>query len=318
MKQVLLATLAAAAVTLGSAFHRGLSSTLAPCRRHGIALLKVTRTTLLHGSQAAHTRTHHRRLHEDCCATWRSSYPLTAFRRDIIDGGYGELQGEGGYEMEDGLNPSQQEAVVSPVGPVRVVAGPGSGKTRVLTRRVAHLVRNLSAPPWSILAVTFTNKAAAEMRGRVAKILGKDVTGQITLGTFHSVCARLMRRFGEHLPALIPGLDRQFTIFDTDDSRKLVAEIIKEMGLDSTKVKPQWFISQMSWLKSQGKGPNDVMELNKGRGGGTISAEKKKMLKTLAELFPIYQRRLAESNAVDFDDLLLVTLRLLKENKGES
>ncbi|CAM9963037.1 unnamed protein product [Discosporangium mesarthrocarpum] len=321
MKLVMRAVVVVAAATVGHAFNLRSSSSLAPFRRQGLKLGRGARKL---PTREAYTtwQSSSRSIAGNCgpiTATERSTDPMMhevpVGRREGCSSGAGEESGG----VVDGLNESQRQAVTASLGPIRVVAGPGSGKTRVLTRRIAHLVRNLGAPPWSLLAVTFTNKAAAEMRGRVTSILGQDVTAQVTLGTFHSVCALLMRRFGDHLPSLVPGLDGQFTIFDADDSRRLTGEILKELGLDVTKVKPNLFCSAMSWMKSQGKGPNDVMAQNEAGGGrwgsGMGGIDSKSSLKTLAQVFPTYQKRLAESNAVDFDDLILLTLRLLREDK---
>eukprot|EP00752_Nemacystus_decipiens_P014939 g13298.t1 len=234
---------------------------------------------------------------------------LTREPDDDLGDGNGSGLHPAAAEDED-LNESQRNAVFAEIGAVRVVAGPGSGKTRVLTRRIAHLVRDVGAPAWSILAVTFTKKASEEMRIRVRNALGEDISGQVALGTFHSVCARLLRRHGDALPAVVPGLDGRFSIFDTEDSRKMLADIIKENGLDVKEVKPAVIRSSISKLKSQGLGPEDIREQCKDLVGNA-----KKRAQTMAQIYHTYQTRLVASNAVDFDDIILVALRLLRQDK---
>ncbi|CAN0368233.1 unnamed protein product, partial [Ectocarpus sp. 12 AP-2014] len=225
----------------------------------------------------------------------------------------------GAFALDDELNESQRDAVFAEVGAVRVVAGPGSGKTRVLTRRIAHLVRNVGAPAWSILAVTFTKKASEEMRARVRNTLGEDMSGQVALGTFHSICARLLRRHGDALPAVVPGLDSRFSIFDTEDSRRLLTDIIKEMGQDIKEVKPNMMRSSISKLKSQGLGPQDIAKrsedmLERGKSTGFVGG-KARHANMVAEIYTKYQARLIQSNALDFDDIILVALRLLWQDE---
>src|SRR5688572_21511615 len=130
-------------------------------------------------------------------------------------------------EFLDKLNPQQRKAVTANDGPVLVVAGPGSGKTRVLTQRIAYLIANQGVRPWQILAVTFTNKAAKEMGERVKSILNEQAIEGMMLGTFHSICARILRRESEHLP-----LESNFVIFDSDDQESLTKSIIREMNLN--------------------------------------------------------------------------------------
>ncbi|MDH5607287.1 MAG: UvrD-helicase domain-containing protein, partial [Anaerolineae bacterium] len=126
-------------------------------------------------------------------------------------------------ELNSGLNPQQQQAMTASHGPVLVLAGPGSGKTRVLTNRIAYLIGHLGVRPYSILAVTFTNKAAREMEARVERLLGSNTRG-LSLGTFHATCARLLRREAEHLP-----FDNNFVIYDDDDQRSLVKQAIRDL-----------------------------------------------------------------------------------------
>ncbi|HEY0991049.1 MAG TPA: UvrD-helicase domain-containing protein, partial [Kofleriaceae bacterium] len=187
------------------------------------------------------------------------------------------------------LNPEQRAAVEHGDGPLMVLAGAGTGKTRVLVHRIARLVEAGTAP-WAILAVTFTNKAAGEMRQRLRQLLG-DAADAMWIGTFHASCARLLRRFGEHV-----GLTRSFQIFDDDDQMKLIEKLLKETGLDE-QVSPRTILSRIDRAKNRGIDPttptgsfDDVIE----------------------RVYPMYQAQLARENAVDFNDLLLKTIELFK------
>ena len=141
----------------------------------------------------------------------------------------------------DILNPKQQEVVQAPDGPVLVLAGPGSGKTRVLTHRVAWLIQRRSVPPWKIVAVTFTNKAAREMKERLVGIVGAQDTAQLAVGTFHSICARWLRIEGKHL-----GLDPNFAIYDSDDQQKVVKQVTEELELDEKRFRPNAVLARIS------------------------------------------------------------------------
>ncbi|HID52100.1 MAG TPA: DNA helicase UvrD, partial [Anaerolineae bacterium] len=133
----------------------------------------------------------------------------------------------------DGLNEAQYTAVTAPPGPVLVLAGPGSGKTRVLTHRIIYLMQELHVPPWQIMAVTFTNKAAKEMALRIGRLMDGPPRG-LTVGTFHSICARILRQEGDSLP----GYERSFVIFDTDDQIQVVKQALKDLNLDDKKLPP--------------------------------------------------------------------------------
>jgi len=193
-----------------------------------------------------------------------------------------------------GLNPQQQQAVSAGLGPVLVLAGPGSGKTRVLTRRLAFLIGSMGVRPYAILAVTFTNKAAREMEARVASLLGEDTRG-LWLGTFHSVCARLLRREASRLP-----FDANFVIFDTDDQLSLVKRALSEMNLDEKRYRPASMLSAISNAKNELILPDQFPKQ-------TYRDE------VVQRLYSRYQELLLASNGLDFDDLLLWTARLLEE-----
>jgi DNA helicase-2/ATP-dependent DNA helicase PcrA len=194
------------------------------------------------------------------------------------------------------LNPQQRKAVTAPDGAVLVVAGPGSGKTRVLTQRIAYLIASEGVRPWQILAVTFTNKAAKEMDSRVKAMLPEQSTEGIMLGTFHSICARILRREVERLP-----LESNFVIFDSDDQERLVKSIIKDLNLNDKLYRAQSIHAAISRAKNELIGPEDYL----------INTYRDEVVK---RVYIEYQKRLIASNAVDFDDLLVYTARLLEEN----
>jgi ATP-dependent DNA helicase UvrD/PcrA len=205
----------------------------------------------------------------------------------------GALRDNARVDPERELNPAQREAVEAPDGAVLCLAGAGSGKTRVLTWRVAHLVKR-GVPAHQILAVTFTNKAAGEMRRRVEGLLGERASG-LWMGTFHSVCARLLRIHGERL-----GLSRDFVILDDDDQRALITKILKELDLPERMFAPRLVLSHIDRAKNRGLGPDDY------RSGDFLQD-------AVARAYREYQRRLLQSQAVDFGDLLLGVLRLLDD-----
>jgi DNA helicase-2/ATP-dependent DNA helicase PcrA len=196
----------------------------------------------------------------------------------------------------DKLNPQQRAAVTAGNGPVLVVAGPGSGKTRVLTQRIAYLIAEEGVRPWQILAVTFTNKAAKEMAERVKRLLPDQATEGIMLGTFHSICARMMRREAEYLP-----IQSNFVIFDTDDQERIVKNVIRELNINEKLYRPTSVLGAISRAKNELIGADDYP---------TQTYRDEVVKRVYAE----YQKRLVASNAVDFDDILLYTARLLEEN----
>ena len=196
----------------------------------------------------------------------------------------------------DKLNPQQRKAVTAGNGPVLVLAGPGSGKTRVLTQRVAYLIANEGVRPYRILAVTFTNKAAREMQTRVEKLLGADATQGMMLGTFHSICARLLRREADFLP-----IQSNFVIFDADDQERIVKGIIKEFGLNDKMYRAVSVHGSISNAKNELIAADDY----------PITNYRDEVVK---RVYTEYQKRLVASNAVDFDDILMYTARLLEDN----
>jgi len=193
------------------------------------------------------------------------------------------------------LNPQQRKAVTAADGPVLVVAGPGSGKTRVLTQRIAYLIANEGIRPWQILAVTFTNKAAKEMDARVKAMLNEQATDGIMLGTFHSICARILRRESDHLP-----LGSNFVIFDSDDQERIVKSIIKEFNLNDKLYRAASVHASISRAKNELIGAEEY----------PINTYRDEVVK---RVYIEYQKRLIASNAVDFDDLLVYTARLLED-----
>ncbi|HEY7345575.1 MAG TPA: UvrD-helicase domain-containing protein [Gaiella sp.] len=198
-------------------------------------------------------------------------------------------------ELLAGLNPAQREAVLHVDGPLLVVAGAGSGKTRVLTHRVAHLIRAHGVKPNEILAITFTNKAATEMRERLERILGRTARG-IWILTFHAACGRILRREAERL-----GYRSSFTIYDQADQVRLVKACLEELGKDPKRFTPRGIHAQISNAKNQLVGPEEY-----------TSRVASFWDQTVAEVYELYQRRLFASNAVDFDDMLMLTVDVLE------
>jgi DNA helicase-2/ATP-dependent DNA helicase PcrA len=192
-----------------------------------------------------------------------------------------------------GLNPQQQQAVMTGLGPVLVLAGPGSGKTRVLTHRIAYLIESMGVRPYHILAVTFTNKAAREMESRVEGLIGGQTRG-LELGTFHAVCARILRREARHLP-----ISSNYVIFDADDQVSLTKQAIKDLNLDEKTYRPHSVHSAISNAKNELLMP-DEYPINTPRD------------EVVQQIYRRYQELLLASNAVDFDDLLLWTANLLE------
>jgi DNA helicase II / ATP-dependent DNA helicase PcrA len=196
-----------------------------------------------------------------------------------------------------GLNEPQRAAVTTTEGPVLILAGPGSGKTRVITHRIAYLVREQDVLPWRILAVTFTNKAAKEMRERLERLVGLNESKEMYIGTFHAICARVLRAEADYLLPL--GLSRSFAIFDTDDQGTLIKQAIKELNLDDKQYRPAVIQGLISRAKNDMQNPDQMAEL-----AGKYIEE------VAARVYKQYQRLLRASNGVDFDDLLMLTERL--------
>lgn len=197
----------------------------------------------------------------------------------------------------DSLNEPQREAVVTTEGPLLVLAGAGSGKTRVLTYRIANLIENHHVAPWEILAITFTNKAAAEMRERLGGLVGPRSRG-MWVCTFHSMCVRILRADAERL-----GFDKNFTIYDTDDQKRLYKEIVASLNLNPKLFTPSALSNKVSAAKNDLRLPKDLED-----------DAKDPFSKTTAQVYRMYQDRLAAANAFDFDDLLLYTYLLFKHN----
>jgi len=195
----------------------------------------------------------------------------------------------------DGLNPQQQKAVTHAGGPLLVVAGAGSGKTRVLTRRIAYLMARRGAAPYEILAITFTNKAAGEMKERVAELVG-PIARSMWVSTFHSACVRILRQEASRL-----GYSNSFSIYDQADSLRLITIVSKELNLDSKRYPARQFQSMISNAKNELLGP-----------AGYLDATQNQFEQVVAEVYAVYQRRLQQANAMDFDDLILKTVEVLQ------
>src|SRR3954453_7114201 len=205
-----------------------------------------------------------------------------------------------------GLNPQQREAVQHVEGPMLLLAGAGSGKTRVITHRIAHLIDGHKVPGPAVLAVTFTNKASDEMRQRVISLLGAPTAAYTPLvSTFHSFCVRTLRRDGSTLGEIRKGFTRQFTIYDDDDQVSLLRSIYKQVGLDDKFMAYRAMLSRISHAKSHGETPLDWSK----------AATEPKMMR-MAKVYELYQERLLQANAFDFDDLLLETVRLFKHDEA--
>ncbi len=200
-----------------------------------------------------------------------------------------------------GLNPQQREAVESTEGPVLILAGAGSGKTRVITHRIAHLISAKHVPPSAVLAVTFTNKAAAEMRSRVDSLLaGFTLTAAPVVSTFHSFCVRLLRRDGDALASIRPGFARNFSIYDDEDQLAIIKAAYRRLGLDEKETPYRAALSRISHAKNLKTTPEEMY---------SESADPK--VTRIAAVFEEYEKALRQANALDFDDLLLESVRLL-------
>ena len=201
-------------------------------------------------------------------------------------------------ELLAGLNDKQKEAVLHFEGPLLILAGAGSGKTRVLTHRIAYLIEEHQVPPYHILALTFTNKAANEMRERVNNIIEYGA-GSIWVSTFHSTCVRILRRFIDHL-----GYDNAFTIYDSDDQKSLMKDICKQLNIDTKKYKERTFLNAISSAKDELKTPQQYAD--------EVAKEYNK--KIFGRVYKEYQKRLKQNNALDFDDLIMLTVQLFRQN----
>ncbi len=198
-------------------------------------------------------------------------------------------------DLFQGLNPSQRRAVEAIAGPVLVLAGPGSGKTRVLTHRIAYLLATGAARPGEILAITFTNKAAAEMRDRVGQLVGRSVRA-MWVTTFHSACARMLRVDAERL-----GYSKGFTIYDQADSLRMLKRCLAELGVDPKRFPPRAVKAKISGAKNQLIDSDAYNESAHGE-----------FEEIVAEAFPLYEKRMLKANAMDFDDLLVRTVNAIE------
>ncbi len=199
----------------------------------------------------------------------------------------------------EGLNPQQQEAVEHYEGPLLILAGAGSGKTRVLTNRIAWLINEKDVSPWNILAITFTNKAAGEMRQRVNDLVGFGAES-IWVATFHSTCGRILRRYIDRL-----GYDSHFSIYDTDDQKSLMKELCKSMEINTQMLKEKRVLAAISGAKNELIGPEEYAA---GAGGDFLTSK-------IASLYSAYQKELKKRNAIDFDDMLMLTVELFEKNE---
>ncbi len=197
-----------------------------------------------------------------------------------------------------GLNQMQEEAVRTTEGPLLLLAGAGSGKTRVLTSRIAYLIEEKGVSPWNILAITFTNKAAREMKERTASLVGEVKAEDMWVSTFHSMCTRILRRDGDRL-----GYSRYFVIYDTVDQKTLIKEIIKQLNINEKNFPPASVLSAISTQKNELITPSQMMDL----------AKDDYRQKTIVEIYTAYQRKLQANNAMDFDDLLMNTYFLFRD-----
>lgn len=197
-----------------------------------------------------------------------------------------------------GLNGPQAEAVLHDKGPLLILAGAGSGKTRVITHRIAYLIQERGVSPFSILAITFTNKAANEMKERVGRLLGTEGMN-VWVSTFHSSCVRMLRKYAEHI-----GYESSFTIYDTDDVKSLMKQVLKDLNIDSKRFKEKFFMNNISAAKNECVSAEDY--------AASASEYEEKMV---ARVYSEYQKRLRENNAFDFDDLLMKSVELLETSR---
>ena len=201
-------------------------------------------------------------------------------------------------EVLKGLNDKQYEAVTQTEGPCLIIAGAGSGKTKVLTHKIAYLIQEKNISPWSILAITFTNKAANEMKQRVENLIG-NVASDMWMGTFHSICVKILRRYIDRI-----GFDSSFIIFDTSDQRTLMKECLKNLKIDDKLFTDRSVLSEISNAK------NEMLEPDMYK----IRTNRDYRKEVISEVYELYQKRLKENNALDFDDIINFTIKILLEN----
>lgn len=213
----------------------------------------------------------------------------------FLKGGANEVQNKIVEKMLSGLNPRQQEAVKTTDGPLLIMAGAGSGKTRVLTNRIAYLIREKGIAPWNILALTFTNKAAREMKDRVAGLVG-GIAEDVWVSTFHSMCVRILRRDIDRI-----GINRNFTILDSSDQLTVIKDILKVKSIDPKKFDPRSILGSISGAKNELKRAKEYQATAKDFWGQTV-----------AEVYVEYEKRLKKNQSLDFDDLIMKTISLFE------
>ncbi|MBP3800518.1 MAG: DNA helicase PcrA [Clostridia bacterium] len=201
-------------------------------------------------------------------------------------------------DILEGLNDKQYEAVINTEGPCLVIAGAGSGKTKVLTHKIAYILQEKNVKPWDIIAITFTNKAANEMKERIANLIGDNAT-DMWVGTFHSICVKILRRFIDRI-----GFDSSFIIFDTSDQKTLIKNCLKDLSIDDKLFSEKSVQSEISNAKNEMLEPEQYMV----KAQGDFRKEK------IATVYGLYQKRLKENNAIDFDDIINYTIKILMEN----
>ena len=199
----------------------------------------------------------------------------------------------------EGLNKEQYQAVINTEGPNLIIAGAGSGKTKVLTHKIAYLISQKNIKPWSILAITFTNKAANEMKTRIETIVG-DEAKEMWIGTFHSICVKILRRYIDRI-----GYQKSFIIFDTSDQKSLIKQCLKQLNIDDKLFTDRGVLSEISNAKNEMLTPVQYMA----RANGEHRKEK------IAEIYSLYQKKLKENNSLDFDDIINFTINILTENQ---
>ena len=201
-------------------------------------------------------------------------------------------------DILEGLNEQQKKAVINTEGPCLVIAGAGSGKTKVLTHKIAYLIGEKNVAPWSILAITFTNKAANEMKERITNLIG-DMAQDMWMGTFHSICVRILRRNIDRI-----GFNSSFIIFDTTDQKTLVKQCMKDLQIDDKLFNDRAVLSEISNAKNEMLEPDEYLA----RTNNDFRKEK------IGAVYELYQKRLKENNAIDFDDIINFTIKILKDN----
>ncbi len=201
-------------------------------------------------------------------------------------------------DLLEGLNDEQYQAVINCDGPSLVIAGAGSGKTKVLTHKIAYLIQEKGVKPWNILAITFTNKAANEMKERVENLIG-DIARDMWIGTFHAICVRILRRYIERI-----GYESSFVIFDTSDQRAMIKNCLKDLNIDDKMFTDRIVQFEISNAKNEMLEPAAFTA----RANGDFRKEK------IATVYELYQKRLKENNAIDFDDIINFAIKILTEN----